>query len=59
MPVVAKLDPRSAVLKWLNTQKRHSKVHPLGRQREWYEGVFPEAKLKGDEPSLFGNKVSF
>lgn len=59
MPVVAEFDPQPAVLKWLNSKNRHSKVHPLGRQQEWYEGVFPEAKLKGDEPSLFSNKVSF
>jgi len=59
MSVVAEFDPQPAVLKWLNSKKRHSKVQPLGRQQEWYEGVFPEAKLKIDEPSLFSNKVSF
>jgi len=40
MPVVAEFDPQPAVLKWLNSKKRHSKVHPLGKQQEWYEGVF-------------------
>lgn len=29
-PVVAEFDPHPAILKWLNSKKRHSKVHPLG-----------------------------
>jgi len=59
IPVVAEFDPQPAVLKWLNSKKKHSKVHPLCKQHEWYECVFPEAKLKSDGPSLFSNKDSF
>lgn len=59
MPTVDEFDPHPAVLQCLNSKNGHSKVHPLGKQQEWYEGVFPESKLKSDEASLVYNKVSF